>query len=128
MELLLIQLRKLRTQNPEFKLIIDLLEGFLVDFEKLASVQRIVGVDKERIVEKEINRPVLVPTKDSWTIRNELAMSLLVEKLVLEIKRIRKDNPNVNLKLDDDVLLVFFSELHDKQTFSISAEFNSNLK
>jgi hypothetical protein len=46
MELLLIELRKLRVQNPEFKLIIDLLEGFLVDFDKLAAIQRIVGVNK----------------------------------------------------------------------------------
>ena len=55
-------------------------------------------------------------------------MSLLVEKLILEIKRIRKENPNVNLRLDDDVLLVFFSELYDKQSFNISADFNANLK
>lgn len=55
-------------------------------------------------------------------------MSLLVEKLILEIRRIRTENPNVNLNLDDDVLLMFFSELHGQQEFAHSAEFNQSLK
>jgi hypothetical protein len=73
----------------------------LIDFDKLASVQRVIGIPQERIVEKEVNRAVLVPTKDSETLRNELALSLLVEKLVIELKRVKKDNPNVNLNLDE---------------------------
>jgi len=36
-------------------------------------------------------------------------MSILIEKLILEIKNIKKSNPSVQLNLDDDVLLVFFS-------------------
>lgn len=47
-----------------------------------------------------MTKSVLVPTHDSVTIRKELSLSLLVEKLILEIKRIKKDNPNVNLNLD----------------------------
>lgn len=54
-------------------------------------------------------------------------MSLLVEKLILEIKRIKKDNPNVKLSLEDDVALIFFAELYDKQTISISSDFQANL-
>lgn len=41
----------------------------------------------------------------------ELTLSLLVEKLITELKRIRKDNPNINLQLEDDVRLIFFEEL-----------------
>jgi hypothetical protein len=63
--LLLVELRKLRTQHSEFKFIIDLLERFLIDFDKLAGLQRIIGVPTEKIVEKEVDRAVLVPTKDS---------------------------------------------------------------
>ena len=79
-------------------------------------------------MEKEVDRAVLVPTRDGYSIRNELAMSLLVEKLILEIKRIQKDNPSVKLRLDDDVALIFFAELYDKQSVSISADFEANLK
>ena len=56
------------------------------------------------------NVPVLVPTKDSISIRNELSLSLLVEKLIAELKRLKRDNPNIRLGLDEEVLLIFFSE------------------
>lgn len=76
-DVLLVELRKLRTQHVEFKFIIDLLERFLIDFDKLAGIQRIIAVPTEKIVEREVDRAVLVPTKDSEVIRNELAMSVL---------------------------------------------------
>jgi hypothetical protein len=41
----------------------------------------------------------------------ELSLSLLVEKLILELKRIRRENPSVNLDLEEDVRLLFFAEL-----------------
>jgi len=97
----------------------------LLDFDRLAAAQRVVAVDREKIVEKEVSKGVLVPVNN---IRNELAMSLLVEKLILEIKRIKKDNPNVKLNLEDDVALVFFTELFDKQNVNLSGDFQANLK
>ena len=126
-EVLLIELRKLRTQHIEFKFVIDLLERFLIDFDKLAAVQRIIAVPTEKIVEKEVDRAVLVPTKDSEIIRNELALSVLIEKLILEIKRIKKENSSLKLNLDDDVLLVFFTELYDQQ-FKSQTSFSQSLK
>lgn len=126
-EVLLVELRKLRTQHTEFKFVIDLLERFLIDFDKLAAVQRIIAVPTEKIVEKEVDRAVLVPTKDSEIIRNELALSVLIEKLILEIKRIKKENSSLKLNLDDDVLLVFFTELYDQQ-FKSQASFSQSLK
>jgi hypothetical protein len=100
----------------------------LADFDRLAAVQRIVAVDRERIVEKDVSRAVLVPTKDSESLRSELALSLLVEKLILEIKRIKKENNNVNLRLDEEVGLIFFTELYDKQAVAVGADFTSSLK
>jgi hypothetical protein len=126
-EVLLVELRKLRTQHTEFKFVIDLLERFLIDFDKLAAVQRIIAVPTEKIVEKEVDRAVLVPTKDSEIIRNELALSVLIEKLILEIKRIKKENSSLKLNLDDDVLLVFFTELYDQQ-FKSQTSFSQSLK
>lgn len=64
------------------KIQIDIIEAFLVELEKMIQFQRIVQVEKERIVEKEVNVPVLVPTKDSVSIRNDLSMTILVEKLI----------------------------------------------
>lgn len=55
-------------------------------------------------------------------------MSILIEKLILEIKRIKKTNPSLDLSLDDDVLLVFFTELYDKQNLKVSGSFTQNLK
>ncbi len=49
-EILLVELRKLRVQHVEFKIVIDLIERFLIDFDKLAAVQRIIGVPQEKIV------------------------------------------------------------------------------
>lgn len=120
----MVELRKLRTKHVEFKIVIDLLERYLIDFDKLAAVQRIIGVPQEKIVEREVDRAVLVPCKDSEIIKNELAMSILIEKLILQIKKIRKENPSVKLSLDEDVLLIFFTELYEQQNFSISTSFN----
>lgn len=51
-DILLVELRKLRTQHVEFKFVIDLLERFLIDFDKLAGIQRIIAVPTEKIVER----------------------------------------------------------------------------
>ncbi len=74
---MLVELRKLKSTQPNISGIIELLERYIVDFDKMASVQRIVPVDREKIVEKEVTRSVLVPTKDSESIRNELAQLTL---------------------------------------------------
>lgn len=83
----MIELRKLLTAHPNLRAVIEIIERFLLEFDRLAAAQRVVAVDREKVVEKEIERGVLVPVNN---IRNELAMSLLVEKLILEIKRIKK--------------------------------------
>lgn len=110
-ETVLIELRRLRTNTPGLKIQIDIIEAFLVELEKMIQFQRIVQVEKEKIVEKEVDRAVLVPTRDSMSIRNDLSLSLLVEKLIGEIKRIKNANGNIDLQLDEDIQLIFFSEL-----------------
>lgn len=57
----------------------------------------------------------------------ELTLSLLVEKLIIELKRLRKDNPNINLQLEDDVKLIFFTDL-DQGSGLVNADFNGKLK
>lgn len=77
----------------------------------MMQFQRIVQVDKEKVVEKEVNVPVLVPTRDSVSVKNELSMTILVEKLIGELKRIKAQDSKVQLNLDEDIQLIFFTEL-----------------
>ena len=104
------ELRKLKVQTPGLKVQIEVIETFLIELDKLIQYPKFYQVEKEKIVEKEVNKPVLVPTKDSESIRNEIALSLLVEKLVGEIRRIKETNSSINLSLDEDLQLIFFSE------------------
>ena len=126
-EILITELRKLRGTQPHLVGIVELLERYLVDFDRLSAVQRIVPVDREKIVEKEVVKSVLVPTKDSESIRTELSHSLLIEKLVLELKRIQKENSNVKINLDNDIGLVLFSEFYDKSNLKSGGNFNEQL-
>ena len=57
----------------------------------------------------------------------ELTLSLLVEKLLLELKRVRTDNPDLQFRLDDDINLIFFNELGSGSNL-ISGDLNSQLK
>ena len=57
----------------------------------------------------------------------ELTLSLLVEKLILELKRVKKDNPSVNIQLEDDVKLIFFEDLGAGSNL-VSGDFNAKLK
>jgi len=41
----------------------------------------------------------------------ELSLSVLVEKLIAELKRI-KQKTNINLELDEDINLIFFGDLN----------------
>ena len=109
-DVLLVELRKLKAANPALRVVVEVIETYLVEFDKIAAFQRIIKVPTQVEVEKEVFKPILVPTKDSAFIRGELALSLLVEKLVVELKRVKKDNPSVRLNLDEDIQLIFLSE------------------
>jgi hypothetical protein len=67
----------------------------------MMQFQRIVQVEREKVVEVEVNKAVLVPTRDSVSIKSDLSLTILVEKLITELKRIQTENKGVNLKLDE---------------------------
>lgn len=64
------ELRKIKTQTPALKIQIEIIETFLIELDKLIQFPRFIQVEKEKIVEVEINKPILVPTKDAASIRN----------------------------------------------------------
>ena len=123
----MVELRKLRVSNPAIKVQIDIIEAFLIELEKIMKFQRIVQVEKEKIVEKEVNVPVLVPTRDSVSVKNDLSMTILVEKLITELKRIKSENKNINLNLDEEIQLIFFTELFGGNV-DLREEISSQLK
>ena len=102
----------MRGSNPAIAGQVTLIEGFLSQLEQFILFPRIVEVPKvvEKRVEVEKDKIVALP-KDDRSVKMELSLSLLVEKLILELKRIKKQNPNLNLELEEDVRLLFFSEL-----------------
>jgi hypothetical protein len=51
----------------------------------------------------------------------------LAEKLILELKRIKKENPAINFGLEDDVKLIFLNEF-DSGSKIIDSDFNLKLK
>jgi hypothetical protein len=71
-----------------------------------------VKIVEEKIVEKEVlvDRIVTVPVQDDKSLRMELSLGILVEKLVNELKRVR-GKTGVSLEVDEDIRLIFFAEL-----------------
>lgn len=108
LEGLLASLKALKT--PESKALIELIQSLLPMVINLIKFPTIVQVPKEveKIVEKE--KIVMVPTRDQESINMSLATSVLVEKLITELKRLR-GVPGVKLELDREVQDIFFAEL-----------------
>lgn len=125
----MVEIRKLKGANPAMRIQIELIERFLGELEQFILFPKIFQVPKEKIVERivEKDRIVQVPTQDERSIKMELTLSLLSEKLITELKRLKKDYPNINYQLEDDVKLIFFSDL-DIKSGAIDAEFNTKLK
>ena len=90
----------MRGSNPNFQGQVSVIEKFLSELEQFILFPRIVQIPKivEKIVEVEKDRIISLP-KDDRSLKMELSLSLLVEKLILELKRIKKENPRVDLNL-----------------------------
>ena len=113
-ETVLAELRKLKVNTPGLKIQIEIIETFLAELDKLIQFPRFYQVEKEKIVEKEVNRPVLVPTETSQSILKETSYAVLIDQLITELKRITRDNPQVHLQLDEEINLMFFSDFDNK--------------
>ena len=118
----------MRSNNPAIAGQINIIEGFLSQLEQFILFPRIVEVPKivEKKVEVEKEKIVALP-KDDRSVKMELSLSLLVEKLILELKRLKKQNPSLNLELEEDVRLLLFSEL-DGPVSGIDTELSSKMR
>jgi hypothetical protein len=70
---------------------IETIEKFLDELRRFILTPRIVKVIEERIVEKEVpvDRIVRMPVQDDKSLRMELSLGILAEKLVAEVKRLK---------------------------------------
>lgn len=75
----------MRTNNPNLKVQIEMIERFLAEFETFILYPKIFQVPREKIVEKivEVEKIVNVPTQNERSLKMELTLSLLVEKLII---------------------------------------------
>lgn len=99
-DIILAELRKLRTTNPGLRAQIDLIDSFLVELNRLIAFPKIVQVEKEKIVEVDKNIPVLVPKFDSEAERLTCTMGMIISKLLGELLRITEKNPSVKSGID----------------------------
>lgn len=58
----------------------------------------------------------------------QVSLSLLVEKLLMELKRIKAQNPNIVLNLEDDVRLIFFTEFGAPGSTIVTSNLADQLK
>ncbi len=77
--------------HPTLRTQIELILKFLADLNQFIMFPKIVQVPVEKIVEKivEVEKIVRIPTQDDNSIRMQVSLSLLVEKLITELKRIK---------------------------------------
>ena len=125
---LLAELKRMRTSNPNLRVQIDMIEGFLIELNKIISFPRIVQVEKEKIVEVDKNRPVLVPKLDLQGERFTVTLGMIISKLLGELLRIKDKNPGVKLELDADILRMFSEQFKEKSgVLNVGGNFSANL-
>lgn len=106
LEAMLVTLRSSRL--PEAKENTVAIEQLIVMLRSLATFPNIVQIP--RYIDKIVEKPVIVPSKDTETINREIAATTLIEKLVEELKRIQRTSA-VKLELDSEISEIFFHEL-----------------
>lgn len=78
MDILLAELIKVKDTQPSFQGLVEIVQQYLIDFDKLASIQRIVPIEKVKVVEQYVPKPVIVPAEDNSSTKNQIAYSLLI--------------------------------------------------
>jgi len=64
-------------------------------------------------VQNTIEKPqiVKVPTRTSEDEKRNLSSAILIDKLLMELKKVKLNNPNVKMQLDPDVMYLFGDQL-----------------
>lgn len=87
---------------------------------------RIHEIIREKEVEKQVETKRIVPVpvgSGEHDLRMELSKAILIEKLILELKRLKEENPQIKFQLDEDIKLIFGSELKTSSNL-VGSDFN----
>lgn len=92
LDLLVRELNLLVKSNPNLRGQIDVILRFLAELNQHIQFPKIVQIPVEKIVERVVEKDniIKVPVQDERSLRMELTLSLLVEKLLIELKRLKR--------------------------------------
>lgn len=100
--------------NPQFRDQIAIIDSFLAAFNTYLASNRIREVVKEKVVQSvvEKDRIVKVPTQTMEDERRSLASAVLIDKMLMQIKKLRQMLPaSTQYNFDPDILLIFGANL-----------------
>lgn len=110
-------------QGSELKSQLATIDSFLSEFNKFIMYPRIREIISEKVVQNvvEKDRVVRVPVSTIEDEKRNLASAVLIDKLIIELRRLKKANPNIKFDLDQDIMEIFGSQLNP-----ISGEYGNN--
>lgn len=101
-----------------------IVDKFLAEFNRFLVQPRIREVIKEKMVQTivEKDKIVKVPVQTADDERRGLASAVLIDKLVMELRRMKQSNPNSQYKIDPELVMIFGNQLDP-----ISSKFSNNV-
>lgn len=89
---LIAELKAMKKAHPELSDKISALESYITQLDEISAFPKVVQVTKEKIVNKDVAVPVIMPRKTSENIRNEAFYLVMIEKLIKELKNAKAHN------------------------------------
>lgn len=89
---LIAELKAMKRAHPELSEKISALESYITQLDEISAFPKVVQVTKEKIVNKDVAVPVIMPRKTSESIRNEAFYLVMIEKLIKELKNAKAHN------------------------------------
>lgn len=89
---LISELKAMKKAHPQLSDKISALESYIAQLDEISAFPKVVQVTKEKVVNKDVAVPVVLPRKTSESIRNEAFYLVMIEKLIKELKNAKDHN------------------------------------
>ena len=89
---LISELKAMKKAHPELSEKLSAIESYIAQLDEISAFPKVVQVTKDRIVNKDVAVPVILPKKTSESIRNEAFYLVMIEKLIKELKNAKSNN------------------------------------
>ena len=88
MDSLVVDLKSMQKSHPELSEKLKNVESYMSNLDQVVAHPKIVQVNKEKIVEKKVAEPVIVPSnnKSSSTQKDEAFYLMMIEKMETELR------------------------------------------